>query len=140
MKTILRAIAAVLAGLLVTIVGLISVEAFSMVVHPFPEGFKNTTEEICYHVERYPAWVLAVVVPLWAATAFASAWTARRIGNFYSFAIVGSLALAGFLFNIAKLPYPMWFKVAVVLVIPASIFAASRFTTGHKPAATAEAV
>lgn len=140
MKSILRAIGAALAGLLVTVVGLMAVEAFSMVVHPFPEGFKGTTEEICRHVEHYPNWVLGVVVPLWAATAFAGAWIARRIGNLYSFAIVGSLALAGFLFNITKLPYPMWFKVAIALSVPAAIFAASWIVTRHKSAATVKAV
>jgi hypothetical protein len=48
-------------------------QAFRAVVHPFPPppGFRQTPgltreqlqTELCAHVERYPPWVLAVVVP-----------------------------------------------------------------------------
>ena len=59
----------------------IAVELFSAVVHPFPAGFGGTKEEVCQHVERYPQWVLGVIVPAWAISAFAGIWTARSIGN-----------------------------------------------------------
>jgi hypothetical protein len=81
MKAVLRTIAAVLAGLLVFFLLVVAVELFSAVVHPLPEDFGGTTEEMCQHVERYPQWVLAVVVPAWAAAALVSTWTARRIAN-----------------------------------------------------------
>lgn len=138
MKSVSRAFGAVLAGMVVTVILLMAVEAFSAVVHPFPEGFGGSEDEICRHVERYPNWVLAVCVPLWAASAFAGTWLARRIGNVYSFAIVGSLVLAALLFNIAKLPYPMWFKVGSAVAIPAAILAARQLATPHKPANAAE--
>ena len=57
---------------------LVGVELFSAVVHPVPPNFGGTKEEMCQHVARYPQWVLAVVVPLWALTAFLGAWTARK--------------------------------------------------------------
>lgn len=72
MKTVLRNFVAVLAGLLVLFVLLIAVELFSAVVHPLPDTFGGTKQEMCQHVERYPAWVLAVVVPAWAFTAYLS--------------------------------------------------------------------
>ena len=50
-------------------------------VHPFPENFGGTTEEMCLHVKRYPDWVLAVVVVAWGTTALVSTWIAQRIGN-----------------------------------------------------------
>jgi hypothetical protein len=81
MKAVLRTLAAVFAGLLVLFILVVAVELFSAVVHPLPEDFGGTKEEMCRHVERYPQWVLAVVVPAWAVAAFASTWTARRIGN-----------------------------------------------------------
>ena len=129
MKAVLRSLAAVLAGLLVLFVLTVAVEAFSAVVHPFPEGFGGTQEEICQHVERYPQWVLAVVIPAWAVAAFASTWTAARIGNLYSSAIVGLLLLAALVCNISMLPYPTWFKIANLLVIPIAVFAGSRIST-----------
>ena len=110
----------------------IAVELFSGVVHPFPKDFGGTKEEVCRHVERYPSWVLAVVVPAWGIAGLASTWIARRIGNFASTAIVGLLLLAALVDNISMLPYPTWFKIASLLVIPAAILAGSRLPMRHK--------
>ncbi len=127
-KIVLRTLAAILAGLLVSFVAIVGVECFSNVVHPFPEDFGETMEEVCRHVERYPRWVLAVVVPAWALAAFVGTWTAGRIGNFYSFAIVGLLLLMALLFNVAMLPYPTWFKVATPLSCLGAMVAGNRLS------------
>lgn len=121
MKNALRTIAGLLAGLLVAFVLVIAVEMFSAVVHPFPEDFGGTTEEVCRHVERYPPWVLAVAVLMWAATAFAGVWTAGKVGNLIASTIVGLLLLAAVAFNLSMLPYPLWFKVGNLIAIPAAI-------------------
>jgi hypothetical protein len=138
MKAFLRTFAAALAGLLVLFVLVVAVELFSAVVHPLPEDFGGSTEEMCRHVERYPHWVLAVVVPLWAVAALASVWTAGRIGNLYSSAIVGLLLLAALGFNVWMLPYPNWFKLASLLAIPAAVLAGSRLAIRRKAAAAGE--
>lgn len=52
-------------------------EGFSAVVHPLPEDFGGTMEEMCRHVEKYPQWVLAVVVPMWAVAALVGTWMAE---------------------------------------------------------------
>jgi hypothetical protein len=138
MKAVLRNLAAVLAGLLVLFILVVAVELFSAVVHPLPEDFGGTTEEMCQHVERYPQWVLAVVVPAWAVAAFASTWTARRIGNLFSSAIIGLLLLAALGYHISMQPYPTWFKIANLLVIPTVIFAGSRLSMRHKTTGTGD--
>ncbi len=61
---------AILAGLATALALVVAVEAASAVVHPTPEGFSGTQEEMCEHVARYPQWVLAVVVVAWNATGF----------------------------------------------------------------------
>jgi hypothetical protein len=134
MKVVLRASAAVLAGLLVLLILLIAVELFSAVVHPLPADFDGTSEEMCQHVARYPHWVLVVVVPAWAGAALASVWTAQRIGNLYSAAIVGLFLLAGLVLNISMLPYPAWFKLSSLLAIPAAVLAGIRLSTPRKTA------
>lgn len=138
MKEVLRTLAAVLASLLVLFLLVVAVELFSAVVHPLPEDFRGTTEEMCRHVERYPHWVLAIVVPAWALAAFVSIWAAQRIGNLYSSAIVGLLLLAALVFNISMLPYPSWFKIANLLVIPTAIFAGSHLSMRHKTTGTGD--
>lgn len=121
-----------LVGLAVAFVLVAAVEVFSAVVYPPPEDFWGTREEICRHVEHYPPWVLAVVVPAWAASAFAGSWTAKSMGNVYSLAIVGLLLFAGLVLNISMLPYPLWFKIAVLFAIPVAIAAAGRLARRKK--------
>lgn len=132
MKTTLRTLAAVFAGLIAAFVLLNTVEFFSSVVHPLPEGSGGTKEEICRHVENYPAWVLAAVVPAWGLTAFIGAWVARTLGNRYSFATVGLILLAALILNISMLPYPVWFKVATLLVVPIAMVLAGLVVAGKQ--------
>lgn len=131
MKATLRAFAAVLAGLLVAFILVFAMELFSAVVHPVPEDFGGTSEEMCEHVARYPHWVLAVAVLAWAAAAFAGSWTARRIGDLYTCAIVGLLLLVAVVFNISMLPYPIWFKVASLLATPTALVAGGRLAAAR---------
>lgn len=133
-RTVLRTLVAVVIALLVAFVLVVAVELFSAVVHPLPEDFGGSMEEMCRHVQRYPPWVLAVVVPAWAVTALVSTWIAQRIGNLFSATIVGLFLLASLVFNISMLPYPMWFKIVNLLVIPAAIIAGSRLSRRGKSA------
>jgi hypothetical protein len=132
MKAALRSVAAVVAGLLVLFALLVAVELFSAVVHPFPADFGGSKDEMCQHVARYPHWVLGVVVPLWAFAAYASTWIARTIGNLTSSVIVGLLLLAALAWNVSMLPYPVWFKVAALLVTPLAVVCAARRSSRHE--------
>ena len=138
-RVFLRTTAGTVLGLFSALVLIIGIEGFSAVVHPLPKDFGGTTEEMCRHVERYSPWVLAVVVPLWAAAALVSTWIARRIGNLYAAWIVGLLLLSGLVFNVTKLPYPMWFKVVILLAIPAALITGSRLAARPKTESRVEA-
>src|SRR5262245_27634070 len=118
MATIFRLIGAIVAAMAATLFLLAAIEFFSAIVHPVPADFKGTMEEMCQHVARYPQWVLAVVVPLWAGTAFAGTWIAGRIGNRGCAVFIGLLLLAAVIFNVAKLPYPLWFKAVILVAVP----------------------
>ena len=103
------------------IILLVAVEGFSAVVHPFPEDFDfESTEEMCAHVENYPNWVLAVVVPLWGVIPLTGIGVARWIGNFTVAVVVGLLVLAALMGNVLMLPYPLWFKVVMSMVLIAA--------------------
>jgi hypothetical protein len=122
MVTALRAVCSILAGVALALVLVIAVELVSAVIHPVPPGFTGTMDEMCKHVERYPHWVLALVVPAWGGTTFASTWVTTRIGGRACGAFVGLVLLAAVVFNIAKLPYSTWFKVLNLIAIPAAIY------------------
>jgi len=126
MKAVLRTLAAVVAALLVAFILVVAVELFGDAVHPLPKDFDGTMEEMCRHVERYPAWVLAIVVPAWGLTALVGTWIAQRIGNVYSSVTVGLFLFAALVLNISMLPYPVWFKIANLVVIPAASVAGGR--------------
>jgi hypothetical protein len=121
-----RVLAGCLAGMLIAFLMLVAVELFSAIVHPFPPDFSGTEDEICQHVARYSHWVLALVVPAWGLTALASTWTAARIGGRGAALLIGLMLLAGLVFNVSMLPYPMWFKILGVIVSGAAILAVSR--------------
>jgi hypothetical protein len=133
MAMVLRCMGAIIVGMIVALVFVVAVELFSAVVHPVPPGFKGTTEQMCLHVERYPTWVLALVVPAWAGAAFAGTWISGRIGNRMCAICVGLLLIAAVVFNVSKLPYPNWFKIANLLVVPAAIFLGSRLSIRQRP-------
>jgi hypothetical protein len=138
MNVFVRTIVATFIGLIVAFALIVAVEAFGSVVHPLPQDFGGTMEEMCRHVERFPQWVLAAVVPMWAVAALVSTWIAQRIGNVYSLAIVGLLLLSALVLNLSMLPYPIWFKVANLLVIPAAIVAGSQLSGRRKTAGRGE--
>lgn len=119
--TILRSAGALLAAIGVTFVLVIAVEIFSAVVHPVPEDFDGSVEEMCEHVGRYPHWVLAAVVPMWGATAFIGTWIAGRVGNRPCAILIGLLLLAAVIWNVAMLPYPLWFKLVQPVVVAIAV-------------------
>ncbi len=138
MAMVLRCVAALIAGMIVALVLVVAVELFSAVVHPVPPGFQGTKEEMCLHVARYPAWVLALVVPAWGATAFASTWISGRIGNLACALCIGLLLIAAVAFNVSMLPYPAWFKIVILLAVPAAVLLGSRLSIRRKAVGSGE--
>jgi hypothetical protein len=123
MTSVLRLVGAIVAGLGLALALVVGVELFGAVVHPLPADFDNSMEQMCAHVERYPAWVLAVVVPLWAVTGGAGTWLAGRLGNRGCAITVGLLLVTAVVFNVSMLPYPLWFKLAAVIAVLAAAIA-----------------
>ncbi len=117
-RTVFRSVAAFTLGLIASFALIFGVEILSNIVHPFPSDFTGTKEEICMHVARYPNWILAGVVVAWGMTAAVGTWIARRVGSVYSGAALGVLLVAGVALNVSMLPYPIWFKVVIMIVVP----------------------
>jgi hypothetical protein len=114
----IRYAGAIAAGIAVASVLVVVVELFSAFVHPPPEGFQGTSEEVSQLVERYPHWVLAVAVVMWSATSLAATWVASRIGNRATGKVVALLLGSALVFNVTSLPYVLWFKVVMLTCFP----------------------
>ena len=124
MKSVMRTLVAVVAGMALAFVLVVAVELFSAVVHPLPADFDGNIPE---HVRRYPNWILGVVVPMWAATAAAATWVATRLGGRLAGALVTLLLASALAFNLSMLPYVRWFKIAM----PAAFFVACLLGIRH---------
>lgn len=120
-QAVFRTLLGILLGLFSTFVPVVAVELFSSVVHPLPQDFGGTMDEMCLHVSRYPTWVLAAVVPMWTGAAVLGSWLAQRVGNAVAAIIVGALLSAALVYNVAKLPYALWFKIVILLAVPAGL-------------------
>lgn len=123
-KAVLSTVVGLVAGIVVALALLVAVEWFSSLVHPFPAGFDGN---IPAHVRRYPQWILAVVVLMWGATATAATWVATRLGNRVAGGMVALLLASALVFNLAMLPYVMWFKVVMLAVFPFACLAGIRY-------------
>ena len=132
MSRILSYLAGLLVGMIVAIALMLGVELFGSVVHPLPTDFGGTMAAICEHVAQYPQWVLAVVTIVWPMAAFASTWTANRIGGRAARLTIGLMLTLGLLFNITKLPYVVWFKTAIVPLVVAAIALALRPSSSNR--------
>lgn len=122
MRAVLRSVGAVAAGIVVASVLVVAVEFFSAAVHPPPEGFQGTFDEVCQLVERYPHWVLAVGALAWSAAAFAATWVAARIGNRWAGTVVALLLGCAIVLNLASLPYALWFKTVMLVCFPIACY------------------
>lgn len=128
---LLRNLGAFVAGFIAAFALVIGVEILSNVLYPLPGNFGHTQEEMCLHVANYPAWVLAIVVVAWGLTALIGTWIAQRIGNVYSASLLGLLLVAAVGLNISMLPYPLWFKIVIMVVMPAACFAGARLASAN---------
>ena len=129
MITVLRTAGAIVAGIVVVGVLVVAVEVFSGIVHPFPDDFDGSIAQLRAHVARYPDWVLAVAAVGWGFAALAGTWTAGRLGNRASAAILGLLLVAAVILNIAQLPYPLWFRIVILIVVPAAGASGYRYSS-----------
>jgi len=128
-KLILQNVGAILASLFVAIMLLAGIEWVGTLLHPFPADFGGTQEEVMQHVANYPFWGLFVGGIGWAITMFVATWLATRLSSnrhlVYGISL-GLLLLGGAIFNMAILPYPLWFWILCLVSLPLAIYVGVR--------------
>jgi len=128
--SIARSVIAVVLGLALALALVIGVEVVSSILYPLPPGLDaNDPEVIKAHVAHYPAVGLLLGGLGWGVTTLVSAWLATRLGSGrhpVHGILVGSTLLIAALANMLMLPYPMWFWILNLVVLPASIYLGAR--------------
>ena len=134
--SLIRSVAAIIMSLVVALVLTIAMEGVSDIFHPFPAGVDTADYDVCRaHVARYPHWLLAVVVVGWSGTVFVSVWLATRFGAGRHPAhgiAIGILLVFAAAFNLYMLPYPVWFEVLNLLILPLAIVQGVRIGQGSQ--------
>jgi len=127
-RSLMRSAGAITLSLVVAIALIIAVEFVTAIFHPFPPGVDTSDHQVVEsHVARFPHWVLALAVVGWGATTFVSAWIATRLGAGRHPAhgiAIGSLLILAAMFNMFMLPYPVWFELANLLILPLAMIGA----------------
>lgn len=99
-----------------------AIEGISTILHPWPEGFMGTLVEIATHVKNYPAWVLALLGVGYGLTTLVCTFLTTCIGsierNLWFGYGVGALIFAMVVINLAMLPYPIWYWVFMLTMLP----------------------
>lgn len=123
--SIARSMIAIVLALVLALILVIGIEAVSSVLHPLPPGLDPADlEALKAHVARYPPAVLFLGGLGWGLTTLVSAWLATRLGAGRHPAhgiLVGSLLLAAAVTNMLMLPYPIWFWILNLVILPLSI-------------------
>ncbi|MEM7081912.1 MAG: hypothetical protein AAF465_04205 [Pseudomonadota bacterium] len=130
----IKSVLAVLVGIAIAAGLFMAVEALSAVLHPWPDDFSGSFEEVARQVESYPAWVLVLLGGVcYGAIMLICTFVAARLGpdrhpgHGYAVAIV----LFGLVvFNLTMLPYPTWFWVLSMIVLPLTALVGTRLGSG----------
>lgn len=125
-RLLLQNTAVVILSILVAILLLAAVEWIGLVLHPFPEDFAGTREEVMEQVANYPTAILALLGGVgWGITMVVATWLATRLSTSRHTAHgigIGVVLLAAALFNMSMLPYPLWFWILELIVLPLGIY------------------
>ncbi len=125
-RNILRSFGAVLLSIFAMFALLIAVEGISALLHPWPEDFAGTPEEVARQVATYPVGILVFLgVVGWGGIMFAITWLAtrlgtnRHVGHGYG---IGVVFLGLVIMNLSMLPYPIWFWFVLLTVLPVAAY------------------
>ena len=123
---IIRTVFAVILSILVAFGFAVAIEGVSSILHPWPEDFAGTAEEIARQVETYPAWVLVLLGGVgYGATMLICTFIATRIGHnrnpWHGYGI-GLFLFAMVILNLTMLPYPIWYWVLLFTALPLAAY------------------
>lgn len=133
-----RAIFSVVAGLIVAVVCVFSIEYIVHMFQPAPAGFDPRNQEAVRQlVAGLPLYAFVLVLLGWLLGAGLGAFMAvrinRRIAKWPGW-LVGALLLMASLYNLFTLPHPVWYFVAAVVGVPIAAWIGTSLGYGSGPA------
>lgn len=124
--TLFRGGLAFLAGFLAAAFFIIGVEGICAVLYPFPAGADSHSMEACQaHVAALPASAFIIAVIGWNLATLAGPWIATLLSRNqrpWPGILLGISLIGMAVFNMAMLPYPIWFWISNLLGLPATCY------------------
>ncbi|MDB5348972.1 MAG: hypothetical protein JWN86_219 [Planctomycetota bacterium] len=138
-RAISRSVAAIFVAFILAMIFIVGVEGLTSILYPFPPGVDSSDIEVCKaHVAQLPTSAFLVASVGWGLATFSSAWAATRLGSGRHGAHgigIGFALLAAAIMNMMMLPYPTWFWIANLVVLPAGIYVGSNLGRARPPIA-----
>jgi hypothetical protein len=135
-----RAILAVVAGCVVSVLIVFGMDAISHSVYPPPTGV-NLRDPAAMRtiIQQMPTGAFIVIVAGWILGAGSGAWVATRFsrGKAWAGIVVGAVTLAATAFNLFTIPHPVWVVLAALVGIPLATWGGTRAARTSPPPAPA---
>lgn len=120
--SVLRNIAAVIAGILVGGTAVALIEYASSSAHPMPAGLDmNDRQALGEWIDSLPLSAYATVLAAWCTGAFLSVWVARMLATHRAMwpgIVAGGFLLLATIANLIAIPHPLIFAILGVAVYP----------------------
>ena len=130
---VFKSVVAVILSLAAAIFLFMVIKGISSILHPWPQDFAGTFEEISHQVKTYPFWVLALLGGVgYGATMLICSFIATRLGHNRSpwhGCGVSVVLFSMVVFNMTQLPYPTWFWVLMFTVLPPAAYCGTKFAS-----------
>lgn len=134
MKTTLRNILGIVAGVLVGAVVILVVQLVGHQVYPVAGSLDmNDKEAMADFVASLPVGALLIVVVAYAAGSFVGGALAAFIGSGAKVRhalVVGAFLLISGVMNLVSIPHPVWFSIVTVLVFIPAAWLGGRMVAG----------
>jgi hypothetical protein len=135
-----RAILAVVAGCVLSVLVVVGLEALGHLIYPPPEGVDGRDPAaVRAVVAQMPVGALVILVFAWILAAGLGAWLATKLsgtGKTWPGYVVGGVTLAATAVNLWTIPHPIVVVLAAVVGIPLATWVGTRLGQPVPPAMT----
>jgi hypothetical protein len=135
-----RAILAVVAGCVASVLVIFGMDAISHSVYPPPTGVDvRDRAGMRAVIQQMPTGAFIIVVAGWIIGATLGAWVATRLsrGRAWAGVVVGGVTFVATAINLFTIPHPVWVILAAVIGIPLATWVGTRAAQTSPPPATA---
>jgi hypothetical protein len=136
-----RAILAVVAGCVLSVLVVVAMDAISHQVYPPPAGIDPRDPAAMRSlIAQTPLGAFIIIVCGWILAAGLGAWVATKLsrsGKAWPGYVVGGVTLIATAANLWAIPHPVWVVIAALVGIPLATWAGIRFAQTTPPPMTA---